>query len=34
METLSDEDIKNIVIDSNINREKYKKILAISISLW
>lgn len=27
METLSDEDIKNIVIDSNINREKYRKIL-------
>jgi len=27
METLSDEDIKNIVIDSNINHEKYRKIL-------
>jgi hypothetical protein len=27
METLSDEDIKNIVIDSDINEEKYKKIL-------
>jgi type I restriction enzyme M protein len=27
METLSDEDIKNIVIDSDINEEKYRKIL-------
>jgi hypothetical protein len=27
METLSDEDIKNIVIDSDINEDKYRKIL-------
>jgi hypothetical protein len=27
METLSDEDIKNIVIDSDINEGKYRKIL-------